>query len=226
MIHLQNITKAYSKNMVALKNVTLKIESGEFVSLVGMSGAGKTTLVKILIASEKADDGRVVVGGWDITDIRNSDVPYLRRQIGVVFQDYKLLDKKTIFENIAFALQVCGSSPARIKKLVPEVLDIVKLGDKKNRYPGQLSGGEKQRVAIARSLVHGPKILIADEPTGNLDYINSQEIIDLFLKINKIGITVLLVSHDTNLVDSIKKRVVVMEGGEILHDKEKAKYML
>ncbi len=226
MIHLKNITKAYPKQMIALNNVTLKIEPGEFVSLVGMSGAGKTTLVKILIASERVDDGRVVVGGWDITDIKDSEVPYLRRQIGVVFQDYKLLDKKTVFENIAFALQVCGSSPSRIRKLVPEVLDIVKLGDKKNRYPSQLSGGEKQRVAIARSLVHGPKILIADEPTGNLDYINSQEIIDLFLKINKIGITVLLVSHDANLVDSIKKRVVVMERGEILHDKEKARYML
>ena len=226
MIILDNVTKSFGRNNIALKNVNLKIDAGEFISLVGMSGAGKTTLVKILIASEYADEGRVVIGGWDITRIRKSEVPYLRRQIGVVFQDYKLLDKKTVFENIAFALQVCGSSPSRIKKLVPEVLDIVGLGDKKKRYPYQLSGGEKQRVAIARALVHGPKILIADEPTGNLDYINSQEIIDLFLTINKIGITLVLVTHDKDIVDVIKKRVGVMEKGEIQHDREKGKYML
>lgn len=226
MIELENITKRYGKNVYALRDVTLKIEPGEFVSLVGMSGAGKTTLVQILIASESADDGRVVIGGWDITRIRNSEIPYLRRQIGVVFQDFKLLDKKTVFENIAFALQVCGSTPMKIKKLVPEVLEIVRLNGKENRYPHQLSGGEKQRVAIARSLVHGPRILIADEPTGNLDYITAREILDLFLKINKIGITVVLVSHDKELVDSIKKRVVVLEKGSIQQDKERGKYTL
>lgn len=226
MIELENITKRYGKNVYALRDVTLKIEPGEFVSLVGMSGAGKTTLVQILIASERADDGRVVIGGWDITRIRDSEIPYLRRQIGVVFQDFKLLDKKTVFENIAFALQVCGSTPMKIRKLVPEVLEIVRLNGKENRYPHQLSGGEKQRVAIARSLVHGPRILIADEPTGNLDYITAREILDLFLKINKIGITVVLVSHDKELVDSIKKRVVVLEKGSIQQDKERGKYTL
>lgn len=226
MIELENINKRYGKNVHALRDVTLKIEPGEFVSLVGMSGAGKTTLVQILIASERADDGRVVIGGWDITRIKNSEIPYLRRQIGVVFQDFKLLDKKTVFENVAFALQVCGSTPMKIKKLVPEVLEIVRLNGKENRYPHQLSGGEKQRVAIARSLVHGPRILIADEPTGNLDYITAREILDLFLKINKIGITVVLVSHDKELVDSVKKRVVVLEKGSIQQDNERGKYTL
>lgn len=226
MITLEKVTKKYAKNIYALRDVNLHIDAGEFVSIVGMSGAGKTTLVKILIASEKADEGNIVVGGWNITQIRPGEIPYLRRQIGVVFQDYKLLDKKTIYENIAFALQVCGSSPPRIRKLVPEVLEIVRLADKRDRYPYQLSGGEKQRVAIARALVHGPKILLADEPTGNLDYITSQEILELFLRINKIGITVLLVSHDKNIVDFIKKRVVVIEKGEVLSDKEHSKYSL
>lgn len=226
MITLENITKKYEKNVAALQDVTLKIEPGEFVSLVGMSGAGKTTLVKIIIASEYADEGRIIIGGWDITGIKKNEIPYLRRQIGVVFQDYKLIEKKTVFENIAFALQVCGASPIRTKKLVMEVLEIVRLADKKNRYPGQLSGGEKQRVAIARSLVHGPKILIADEPTGNLDYITAQEILDLFLRINKIGITVLLVTHDKDIVDFLKKRVIVLDRGKILSDKERGKYSL
>lgn len=226
MILLENVTKIYDDHVTALKDVTITINAGEFVSVIGMSGAGKTTLVKILTASERADEGRIIVGGWDITNISPSEIPYLRRQIGVVFQDFKLLDKKTVYENIAFALQVCGSSPMRIQKLVPEVLDIVRLGDKPNRYPGQLSGGEKQRVAIARALVHAPKILIADEPTGNLDYITSQEILELFLKINKIGITLVLVSHDKNIVDFIKKRVIVMDRGRILDDQKKGKYVL
>jgi len=226
MIHLENISKLYSGDVMALDDITLDIESGEFVSLVGMSGAGKTTLVKILIAAERVDKGKVVISDWDITKIHRSDIPFLRRQIGVVFQDYKLLEKKTVYENIAFALQVCGSAPSLIKKLVPDTLHIVNLNDKKNNYPNELSGGEKQRVAIARALVHAPKILIADEPTGNLDMINSQEILDLFLNINKIGITVLLVTHNKDLVDSIKKRVIVLENGKVYSDKTKSKYSL
>lgn len=226
MIHLENVTKRFSSDLLALDNINLDIEAGEFVSLVGMSGAGKTTLVKILIAAEKVDNGSVVISDWDITHIRYSDIPHLRRQIGVVFQDYKLLEKKTVYENVAFALQVCGVSPALIKKLVPDTLHIVNLYEKKDNYPNELSGGEKQRVAIARSLVHAPKILIADEPTGNLDMINSKEILDLFLNINKIGITVMLVTHNKDLVDSIKKRVVVLEKGKIFSDKSKSKYSL
>lgn len=226
MIHLENVTKKFPDHVIALDDVNLDIEAGEFVSLVGMSGAGKTTLVKILIAAEKVDSGKVVISDWDITHIRHSEIPYLRRQIGVVFQDYKLLDRKTVYENVAFALQVCGSSPSLIKKLVPDTLRIVNLYDKKDNYPNELAGGEKQRVAIARSLVHAPKILIADEPTGNLDIINSQEILDLFLHINKIGITVVMVTHNKDLVNSIKKRVVVLEDGKIFSDKDKAKYNL
>jgi len=193
---------------------------------VGMSGAGKTTLVKILTAVERVDEGKITISDWDITNIHYSEIPYLRRQIGVVFQDYKLLEKKTVSENVAFALQVCGTSSSLIKKLVPDTLQIVNLHEKKNKYPNQLSGGEKQRVAIARALVHAPKILIADEPTGNLDMINSQEILDLFLNINKIGITVVLVTHNKDLVNSIKKRVIVMEKGKIFSDKNKSKYTL
>ena len=226
MIYIQNVNKAYAPDVVALDNVNLEIDSGEFVSLVGMSGAGKTTLVKMLIAMERVDSGRIFIGDWEITSIKRSEIPYLRRQIGVVFQDFKLLEKKTVFENVAFALQVCGSSPKLINKLVPDALNIVNLVERADRYPCQLSGGEKQRVAIARALVHAPKIILADEPTGNLDIIHSKEILDLFLQINKIGITIVLVTHNKDLVNSIKKRVVVMEKGKILSDKEKSFYTL
>lgn len=218
MIIFQDVSKIYPPDTAALKNVNLHVRPKEFVSIVGVSGTGKTTLVKILIAEQKTTQGQVIVGGWDITNIKRSKIPYLRRQIGVVFQDYKLLPKKTAFENIAFALQVCGATTDRIKKIVPQVLKIVGLEGKENRYPIQLSGGEQQRVVIARALVHGPKILVADEPTGNLDAANSKEIVDLLLKINKIGTTVLFVSHDQNLVNSVKKRVIVLDNNEIVFD--------
>lgn len=211
MITFINVTKIFPPNVVALNNINLQIKPKEFVSIVGISGTGKTTLVKILIAEEKVTEGQVIVGGWDITSIRNSEIPYLRRQVGVVFQDYKLLKKKTVFENIAFALQVCGASPLRIKKIVPKVIKIVGLDGKENRYPLHLSGGEQQRVAIARALVHAPKILVADEPTGNLDKLHSREILNLLMKINEIGTTVLFVSHDYNLVNFVRKRVITLE---------------
>jgi len=211
MILLQNITKIFPPDTVALNNISLHIKPKEFVSLVGISGTGKTTIVKILTAEEKATQGKIVVGGWDITNIRSSEVPYLRRQVGVVFQDFKLLEKKTVFENIAFALQVSGTTMARIKKMVPRVLKIVGLENKAGRYPVQLSGGEQQRVAIARALVHAPKILVADEPTGNLDKMHAKEIINILTKINEIGTTVLFVSHDWNLVNSVKRRVITLE---------------
>jgi len=226
MIRFKNVSKIYKPNTVGVQNVSLHIRPGEFVSIVGQSGTGKTTLVKLLIAEERPSKGQIVIGGWDISHIRGSEVPILRRQIGVVFQDFKLLPKKTVFENVAFALEVCGAPRRKMKKIVPQVLKIVGLEDKARRYPRQLSGGEQQRVVIARSLVHRPKILVADEPTGNLDAINTQEIIDLLKKINEFGTTVVLVSHDREVVNALKKRVITLEGGQIVQDQEEGKYVL
>jgi len=226
MIRFKNVTKLYKPNTVGLQNVSLHIKPGEFVSIVGQSGTGKTTLVKLLIAEERPTKGQIVIGGWDISRIRGSEVPILRRQIGVVFQDFKLLQKKTVFENVAFALEVCGTPRRKIRKIVPQVLKIVGLEEKIKRYPRQLSGGEQQRVVIARALVHRPKILVADEPTGNLDSINTKEIIDLLKKINEFGTTVVLVSHDREVVNSLRKRVITLEGGQVVQDQEEGKYVL
>lgn len=192
MIQFRNVIKIYSKNVTALNRINLHIKPGEFASIVGQSGTGKTTLVKAMIGEERIDRGKILIGGWDITDIRQREIPVLRRQIGVIFQDFKLLPKKTLFENVAFAMQVCGGSPKKIKTIVPHVMKIVGLQEKMNRYPQEVSGGENQRVAIARALVHRPKILLADEPTGNLDSLNANEIIELLLRINKFGTTVIL----------------------------------
>lgn len=226
MIIFKNITKEYPPNVVAAKNINLHIKPKEFVSIVGRSGTGKTTLMKIMTAEEKPTKGKIIVGGWDITNIKRSEIPVLRRQIGVVFQDFKLLPKKTIFENIAFALQVSGADKRKTKDIIPQVLKIVSLSGKDNRYPIQLSGGEQQRVAIARALVHRPKILIADEPTGNLDSFNTQEIMDLLLKINEFGTTVVLVTHNREVVNSINKRVVTLDTGEIISDQKVGKYII
>jgi len=225
MIKFINVSKNYGK-FDALKGVSLHVQPGEFVSLVGQSGTGKTTLVKSMIGEEKVSTGKVVIGGWDITKIKLKEVPYLRRQIGVIFQDFKLLPKKTIFENIAFAMQVCGSSPKKIKTIVPHVIKIVGLEGKMNRYPYEISGGEQQRVAIARALVHRPKILLADEPTGNLDSINAADIIELLLRINKFGTTVLLVTHNREIVNNLKKRVITIDSGRVIGDQAVGKYML
>jgi cell division transport system ATP-binding protein len=226
MIKLVKVTKEFGSDTIALKDTTLHIEPGEFVSIVGQSGCGKTTIVRLLISEIKPTSGRVVVGGWDITNIKRNQVPLLRKQIGVVFQDFKLLNKKTVFENVAFALQVSGSTKKRIDKIVPQVLNIVDLKDKEDRYPKQLSGGERQRVAIARALVHRPKMLLADEPTGNLDALNSKDIIDLLLKINEFGTTVVLVTHDINIVNSLKKRVITLECGVVSQDQKVGKYVI
>lgn len=226
MIVFKNVSKIYPPNFVALKNISLHIQPKEFISLVGQSGVGKTTLVKLLIAEEKPTRGKIFVGGWNVTDIAERDIPLLRRQIGVVFQDFKLLPKKTVLENVAFALEVCGESRSRIEAVVPQVLKIVGLDGKKYRYPRQLSGGEQQRVSIARALAHRPKILIADEPTGNLDSLHTREIVDLLLKINSFGTTVLLVTHNREAVNSIKKRVVTFDNGMIIHDQEVGRYIL
>lgn len=226
MIIFKNIQKIYPPDVTALKDVNLHIKPKEFVSIVGRSGTGKTTLMKILTAEERPTKGQIIIGGWDITNIRANEIPILRRQIGVVFQDFKLLGKKTVFENIQFALEVCGVDMKRGNEVIPQVLKIVGLTGKEDRYPIQLSGGEQQRVAIARSLVHRPKILIADEPTGNLDSINTHEIVDLLLKINEFGTTVVLISHNREVINSISKRVVTLDNGVVVSDQKVGKYIL
>jgi cell division transport system ATP-binding protein len=226
MIRFRNVTKYYPPDVHALRDLSLHIRPQDFVSVVGKSGAGKTTLIKLLTAEERPTKGKIIVGGWDITDIKHRDVPFLRRQIGVIFQDFKLLPNRTAFENIAFALQVCGAAPRKVDKIVPQILKIVGLGHKQNVYPRQLSGGEQQRVAIARALIHRPKILLADEPTGNLDAINEQEIINLLKKINELGTTVILVTHNKDIVNSLRKRVVTLDGGSLAGDQERGKYII
>lgn len=226
MIHISHAFKKYNRHEPVLKDIDLDIAPGEFVSIVGQSGAGKTTLVKILIGEERVDEGKVVIGGWDITHLGKREIPFLRRQIGVIFQDFKLLPKKTVWENVAFALEVSGGQPAKIKKIVPSVLKIVGLEGKEGRYPNELSGGEQQRAAIARALVHQPKILLADEPTGNLDALNTDEIIDLLLRINNFGTTVILVTHNREVVNRLRRRVVSMEHGAIISDQAHGKYLL
>jgi len=226
MIKLENITKIYPPDVKALYKVNLHIKPGEFVSIVGQSGTGKTTLVKILIGEEKPSQGRIIVGGWDITNIGPAEIPVLRRQIGVVFQDFKLLHRKTLFENVCFALQVCGEPQSKVNSIVPQVLKIVGLEKKMHRYPLEVSGGEQQRAVIARALVHRPKILLADEPTGNLDSINADEIIEILQKINKFGTTVLLVTHNRDVVNKLRKRVITIENGLIVGDQAVGKYLL
>lgn len=226
MIKLFNVSKFYPPDTQALKDVNLHIKPGEFVSVVGQSGTGKTTIVKILIGEERVNKGKVLVGGWDITNIGRREIPWLRRQIGVIFQDFKLLPKKTLVENVAFALQVCGNRPKKINNIVPHVMRIVGLENKQEHYPHEASGGEQQRTAIARALVHRPKILLADEPTGNLDSINANEIIDLLLRINKFGTTVVLVTHNREIVNKLKKRVITLDNGLIVSDQAIGKYVL
>ncbi|PLX27976.1 cell division ATP-binding protein FtsE [Candidatus Parcubacteria bacterium] len=226
MIKFENVIKLYSENITALNRINLHIKPGEFVSIVGQSGTGKTTLVKTMIGDEKIDKGSITIGGWDITDITQSEVPMLRRQIGVIFQDFKLLNKKTLFENVAFAMQVCGGSSKKINTIVPHVMKIVGLQKKMDRYPQEVSGGESQRAAIARALVHRPKILLADEPTGNLDSLNANEIIELLLRINKFGTTVILVTHNREIVNRLKRRVVTIDNGTIISDQAVGRYIL
>ncbi|MBX4187365.1 MAG: cell division ATP-binding protein FtsE [Candidatus Doudnabacteria bacterium] len=225
MIKFDSVTKTYGKT-IALKDLTLEIHKGEFLSLVGQSGAGKSTLMSLIIGEDKPDKGRIFIDDIDISQIRMSDIPYLRRKIGVVFQDIKLLPRRTAFENVAFALEVSGESQEHIKKQVPDILELVGLAEKMKAFPNEMSGGEKQRVAIARALAHKPVLLLADEPTGNLDSINAWEIVQLLMKINKAGTTVILATHAKDLVNSIKKRVVTIEKGEIVYDQQKGKYVL
>lgn len=219
LIELKDVTKKYDKSTTALRHIDLSINSGEFVYLVGPSGAGKSSLIRLFYQEEKLTSGSMKVGEFDLTRLRKKDVPLLRRSIGVVFQDYKLLPKKTAFENVAYAMEVIGEKPRHIKKRVTEVLELVGLKHKMRSFPNQLSGGEQQRVAIARAIVNNPKVLIADEPTGNLDPETSKEIINVLLRINEEqGTTVLVVTHDQKIVQEHKKRTILMEDGCINAD--------
>jgi cell division transport system ATP-binding protein len=224
MILLDRVSKSYKKRGVALQNVSLHVEPKEFVIIVGQSGAGKSTLLKLLTREEKPDSGKIIVGGIDYDTLRDKEIPYLRRKIGVVFQDFKLLPGKTVFENVAFALEIVGQSNREINHTVPRVLEIVGLEGRAKAMPWELSGGERQRVAIARAIVRQPKILIADEPTGNLDPKHAWDVIRVLQKINKFGTTVLLTTHNQDIVNKLKRRVVTIKDGTIVSDKASAGY--
>lgn len=226
MIFFDNVSKIYNHNSVALKNVTLRIQPKEFISLVGSSGAGKSTLLKLLIREEEPSSGRIFLDGLEITDLTRAELHHIRRRIGTVFQDYKLLPAKTAYENVAFAMEVAGKSDEEITEDVGQVLELVGLADKLGNFPFQLSGGEKQRVAIARALVNRPDVILADEPTGNLDPINTWEILKLLQKINELGTTVIFASHDKEIINAIDKRMVVLDKGEIISDQERGKYLV
>jgi len=226
MIKFENITKIYPNKVISLNNICLNIANGEFVCLVGQSGAGKSTLLKMLSAEDTPTEGRILLGNMEINKLPANKLPFLRRRIGVVYQDFKLLPKKTVFENIAFALEISGEKSSQIKEKVLKVLKIVGLASKINNFPHELSGGEKQRVAIARSLIHEPEIIVADEPTGNLDRINAWDIVQLLLKINELGNTVILATHSKDIVDHIEKRVIALDNGKVIHDKIGGKYVI
>lgn len=224
MILLDRVTKTYNGNSTALDRISLHVEPKEFVIIIGKSGAGKSTFLKLLTKEEKPTSGKIVVGGLDYDKLKDRDIPLVRRKIGVVFQDFKLLPQKTVFENVAFALEIVGVGNHEIQNTVPKVLDIVGLRGKEQRMPNELSGGERQRVAIARAIVRQPKILIADEPTGNLDPKHAWDVIKVLEKINRYGTTVLLTTHNTDIVNKLKRRVVTIEGGRIVSDRANADY--
>ncbi len=225
MIHLKNVTKIYKDNgVVALEDITIDIGEGEFVFIVGTSGSGKSTLIKLLIHEETATAGEIFVDNRDVIKMKRTEIPYLRRSLGMIFQDYRLLEDRTVYENVAFAMQVIEAPQQIIRRSVDNVLEIVGLGEKKNHFPSQLSGGERQRVAIARAIVNAPKLVVADEPTGNLDPDTSRDIMDIFKRINDAGTTIVMATHDKQIVDSMKKRVIEIEDGHIVRDEIKGLY--
>lgn len=224
MIDFKNVTKVYNNNVLALSNLNIQIDKGEFVFLVGPSGAGKSTFIKMLLKEVDPTAGTVIVGGTDLTKLTRKEIPYYRRKIGVVFQDFRLIPTLSIFENVAFALRVIGASEREIQKKVPMVLSMVGLSKKRNAFPHELSGGEQQRVSIARSIVNSPSLLIADEPTGNLDPETSLEIMDIISDINRAGTTIVMATHAKDIVDTMKKRVIAIEKGTIARDEERGKY--
>lgn len=225
MIRFENVTKTYDTH-TALDKINLEIKAGDFISIVGQSGAGKSTLLKLIFAEESYDSGKIYIDNVDLGSVAKRDIPFLRRKIGVVFQDIKLLPKKTAYENVAFAMEVGGYSREQIANDVPKILEIVDLSAKTNNFPDEMSGGERQRVAIARALAHKPLLLLADEPTGNLDEINGKEIMDLLLKINSFGTTILLATHAKDIVNKIRRRVVTIEKGKIIYEQQQGSYKL
>jgi len=224
MILFESVSKRYFDGTLALDDVSLEIKPKEFVFLVGSSGAGKTTMLKLVVREELPTSGKVIVDGEDLTKIKSGSIPDLRRKVGYIFQDYKLLYSKTAFENVALSLEVVGKKESEILKIVPEYLEMVGLIDRQKNYPFQLSGGEKQRLAIARALVHEPKIILADEPTGMIDPSATWEIVELFEKVNNWGTTVVMATHDFNIVNMLKKRVVEIDKGKIIRDEPKGGY--
>lgn len=226
MIYFNNVSKVYNKDSVALDDISLTITSGEFVSVVGHSGAGKTTLIKMILAEETPSSGTIFFESINVNKIKSANLTKLRRRMGVVFQDFKLLSNKTAYENIAFAMEAVCKTDEEIASDVPHVLELVDLGSKIFHFPHQLSGGEKQRLAIARAIINQPELIIADEPTGNLDPINTYEIIQILKKINDLGTTVILTTHNKGVIDSVGKRVITMEKGKIIRDDKDGKYVL
>ena len=224
MIHMKDVTKIYPSKVVALEHANIDINKGEFVFIVGQSGAGKSTFIKLLLREEIPTSGELIVNGRDVVHMRSNEVPYLRRELGVIFQDYRLLEDKTVFENVAFAMQVIEAPRQLMQRSVNSVLDIVGLREKYKNFPNELSGGEQQRVAIARAIVNDPAIVIADEPTGNLDPDTSWDIMDIFQRINALGTTIVMATHDKAIVDAMKRRVIAIENGKIVRDEERGKY--
>jgi cell division transport system ATP-binding protein len=226
MIELINVTKEYDNGTLALDDVSLKIENGEFVFLVGSSGAGKTTVTKLLMREENVTSGNIYLYGEDITKISQKEVPYLRRKMGVVFQDFRLLEDRTVFENVEFAMRIVGATRREIRRRVPVVLNMVGLNYKAKMLPKELSGGEQQRVALARALVNNPSILIADEPTGNLNPQTAMEIMEIFESINKMGTTIIMATHAKEIVDVMKKRVIEIQDGKVVRDEVGGEYLV
>ena len=226
MIYFENVSKIYTDKSVALEDVSFVIEPKEFVSIVGHSGAGKTTLLKMFLGEEKPTKGKVMFESTDISTLRKKDMDLFRRKIGVVFQDFRLLPDKNVYENIAFAMEAAGRTDEEIEADVPHVLDLVDLGKKIWNFPHELSGGEKQRVSIARAIVNQPDVIIADEPTGNLDPLNTFDIVQILKKINDLGTTVILTTHNKGVIDSLKKRVLTMENGRVIRDDKQGKYVI
>ncbi len=226
MIIFQNVTKTYNHGSVALDKVSFKIQPGEFVSIVGRSGAGKSTVIRLLTAEEMPTKGQIFLGSYEVNKLKSSDYPEFRRHIGVIFQDFRLMAKKTVGENIAFALEVAGRPQKEIVDFVPQALDMVSLKSRIGSFPAELSGGEKQRIAIARAMINRPDVLLADEPTGNLDPFNTWEVIKLLTKINELGSTVILATHDKEVVNALGQRVITLENGMVIKDEPNGRFIL